>query len=382
MIPRKVFTNFAKFQRIANFNDFTFPIWLQELLQASLGFLWSFFVLHGYDRNHWVARSCTTTASRWLFRDSHFSLRTLWSAVIKSPKFSARNTAPPLRLMHGAIVILVLWQISQFRSLGKWVWTLCLPKSSRLLDVGSKDTSWEELACESLRSRTSSTKFSLNSCGHSGISESPHGFLRSIVVSFSLGFGILLAWISSGFPDLSSTNSGTGTGEMSLSNASSLSRTDISPTVGGEGEDEDEEEEERLSCFIGVREVDEDAEEELDKAGTTIRTLQIIRIPSLMRCGFFDQWSIHKNTRFHRKAFRATILLTCFRKTSIVKNISNSLTYTIASSCVCTSPLAVNDYRKTARFRQNIHFSITQVLFPDHMHWRTGVDIKFSFLKF
>ena len=30
-----------------------------------------------------------------------------------------------------------------------------------------------------------------------------------------------------------------------------------------------------------------------------------------------------------------------FSRTSIVKNISNSLTYTVASSCVCTSPLAV-----------------------------------------
>ena len=95
--------------------------------------------------------------------------------------------------------------------------------------------------------------------------------------------------VSSGFPDLSSTNSDTGTGEMSLLGASSLSRTRISPTVGEEGEDE-EDEEERLSCFIGVRKVDEDAEEELDKPGTTIGTkfsvLQIIRIPSLMRCGF------------------------------------------------------------------------------------------------
>ena len=75
---------------------------------------------------------------------------------------------------------------------------------------------------------------------------------------------------------------------MSLLGASSLSRTDISPTVGEEGEDE--EDEERLSCFIGVREDDEEAEEELDKPGTTIGTkfsvLQIIRIPSLMRCGF------------------------------------------------------------------------------------------------
>ena len=45
-------------------------------------------------------------------------------------------------------------------------------------------------------------------------------------------FGILLAWISSGFPDLSSTELDTGTGEMSLLGASSVSRTGISPTVG------------------------------------------------------------------------------------------------------------------------------------------------------
>ena len=94
-----------------------------------------------------------------------------------------------------------------------------------------------------------------------------------------------MAWLSSGFPDLSSTNSDTGTGEMSLSSASFLSGTEISPTVGEEGEDE-EDEEERLSCFISVREVDEDAEEELDKPGTKFSVLQIIRIPSLMRCGF------------------------------------------------------------------------------------------------
>ena len=56
--------------------------------------------------------------------------------------------------------------------------------------------------------------------------------------------------------------------------------TVISSAVGEEGEDE-EDEGELLSCFIGVREVDEDAEEELDKPGTTIGTkfsvLQIIR---------------------------------------------------------------------------------------------------------
>ena len=88
---------------------------------SSLGVPWEVFVLHGYDWIHWVARSCTTTAYRWLFRDSQPSLGTLWSAKIKSPKFSARGTTLPIRLLHGALVILVLWQISQFRSFGMWV---------------------------------------------------------------------------------------------------------------------------------------------------------------------------------------------------------------------------------------------------------------------
>ena len=109
------------------------------------------------------------------------------------------------------------------------------------------------------------------------------------MVSFYLVFWILLAWVSSGLPELSSTNSDTGTGEMSLLDTSSRSRTDKSPAVGEEGEDE-EDDEERLSCLIGVLEVDEDPEEKLHKPGTTIGTkfsvLQIIRIPSLMRCGF------------------------------------------------------------------------------------------------
>ena len=70
-----------------------------------------------------------------------------------------------------------------------------------------------------------------------------NGSPRAIVVSFLLVFGILLAWSSSGLPELSSTNSDTGTGEMSLLVTSSLSRTDKSPTVGEEGDDEEDDEE-------------------------------------------------------------------------------------------------------------------------------------------
>ena len=38
----KIFTGFAKFQGNVSVNDFRFPIWLQELLQAPLCFLRSF----------------------------------------------------------------------------------------------------------------------------------------------------------------------------------------------------------------------------------------------------------------------------------------------------------------------------------------------------
>ena len=87
---------------------------------------WEVYVLHGWDWIHRVARSCTTTAYRWLFRDSQLLLRTLWSAVIKTPKFSARGTAVPARLLQEALVNFVLKQMSQFRSFGKRVKMLCL----------------------------------------------------------------------------------------------------------------------------------------------------------------------------------------------------------------------------------------------------------------
>ena len=93
-------------------------------VQAPLCFLWSF-CLHGYDWIHWVVKSDTTIACRCLFRDSYPSVRTLWSAVIKSPKYSARSKTPPRRLLRGAVVILVFWQISQIRSFEKWISILC-----------------------------------------------------------------------------------------------------------------------------------------------------------------------------------------------------------------------------------------------------------------
>ena len=48
-------------------------------------------------------------------------MRTLWSAVIKSQNFLHEVRFRQCAFCTGPFVILVLWQISQFRSLRKWV---------------------------------------------------------------------------------------------------------------------------------------------------------------------------------------------------------------------------------------------------------------------
>ena len=100
----------------------------------------------GYDCIHWVAMLCTTTVYRWLFWDSPPSLRTSWSAVTTSPNFSARGTASPVRLLQGALVILVRKHISQFRSFGKWVKMLCFLDFDTTFVRRSESESWEVFA--------------------------------------------------------------------------------------------------------------------------------------------------------------------------------------------------------------------------------------------
>ena len=309
MIPGKIFTGFAKFQGIVSVNDF----WLfgSKNFCKLLCVYCEVFLLHGYAWIHWVAKSCTTTAYRWLFRDSQPSLRTLWSAVIKSPNFSARGTTLPIRLLHGALVILVLWQISQFRSFGKWVWTLCLPKSTLL--VCSKDGSWEELACESLRSGTmSSTRFYLNSWSHSGMSE----YNGSLGFRFLFGFGFSVGLVNESPRSFRSTcELDTDAGSESVPHMSAFALVSLSLDTVRVGEVDELEEDVGwlISCLEGVMDVEEGKlEEELvDKPGTTIGTkfsvLHCIRIPFFMRCS--DRWSIHMSIRVHRKAFLAIKLL-------------------------------------------------------------------------
>ena len=126
-----------------------------------------------------MARSWTTTAYRWLFRDAPSTLRTLWSAEIQSPNFSARRGASPVRLLQGALVILVRKQTSQFRSFGKWVLILCILDFDTIFVRHSESESWEMCAGACLNQLRISLLWSFRS----GRQDCP-GFKRSFKRSF------------------------------------------------------------------------------------------------------------------------------------------------------------------------------------------------------
>ena len=119
VIPGIIFTGYAKFQGIVS-------KWLEASYLAPRTFASSFVFLENFlfcaDTNGSI--EWPSPAPR-LHIDDGFEIHKFhwepwWPAVIKSPKFSARGTAPPLRLLHGSLLILVLWQISKVRSSGKW----------------------------------------------------------------------------------------------------------------------------------------------------------------------------------------------------------------------------------------------------------------------
>ena len=139
MIPGEIFTSFAKFKGIVSVNDFGFPGRLQELLQALFRFLRSFLFYMGMI----VSTVLPSFVPQQRIDDCveiHPSLKTLWSAVVTSPKGSALGTTVLVRLLQEALVIFVLKQKTQFRS---WVKMLCLPDTT--FARGSEGNSWEEL---------------------------------------------------------------------------------------------------------------------------------------------------------------------------------------------------------------------------------------------
>ena len=239
------------------------------------------FVLHGYDWIHWVAKSCTTTAYRWLFRDSNPSLTIGCNQITRifGTKYDSANTSSARGPCDvGPLADLA---ISVFREVKK---KLCSPKSTRL--VGSKDGSWEELACESLCSRTlSSTRFSLNSCNHSGMSD--YCLLRTCSWSSFFGFGI---WFGS-------CNHSSGISEVYGFLRACLSTFSLDSIAGWWSEWS-------ISWPEGVVGVEIDELEEIvDKPRTTTGTqfsvLHCIRIPFWWDA-VFDRWSTCMSIHVHR----------------------------------------------------------------------------------
>ena len=133
---------------------------------------WRYFVCRiMYDCIHWVAKSCTTKAYRWLLRDFLASLKILWSAVIKYQKFPLGRDCTNTFSARSPCFF-VFKQKSQFGSFGKCVKTLCLPETGSTFARRSTGASWQEL--EVLWSPSGYLQGSIgNSCDISCYTSSP-----------------------------------------------------------------------------------------------------------------------------------------------------------------------------------------------------------------
>ena len=162
---------------------------------------WEDFDLHRYDCIHWVAKSCTTSTYRWLFRDSLSSLRTLWSAVSNHQTVSLWHDCTSVCSARGPCNFWSSDRSRNFGSFGKRVSTLCLPEPSSAHARGSIGGSRDELEVSALlcigshRSSSevhSSTKLSVNSC-----SQSDNSCDISLCTSFDSFFycGFRFLWI-------------------------------------------------------------------------------------------------------------------------------------------------------------------------------------------
>ena len=184
-----------------------------------------------------------------------------------------------------------------------------------------------------------------------------------LMSSFVFGFGFLVGMVNSCSSEISEEHGSlrsclstclldTAAGWWSIphrsprSCLSTRSLDTIEDVMVGDVDELEEELGWSISCIEGVMDVEEcQLEEELvDKPGTTTGTkfsvLHCIRIPFSIWCVF---WPLIHSCEYpcSPQSFPSDKTAGVSSRTFIVMNISNSLTYTIASSCVCTSPLAV-----------------------------------------
>ena len=106
---------------------------------TSLGFSGSrekFLFYMGRDSNHWVAKSCTTTAYRWLFRDS---LSSPWIFVIRCDQVTEIFRSGHDPCYFGLQADITIWILRIVRN------TLCLPEPGSTFARGSTGSSWDDL---------------------------------------------------------------------------------------------------------------------------------------------------------------------------------------------------------------------------------------------
>ena len=285
MIPRKIFTIFAKFPGIVTVNDLRHPIRAPRTFASSFVFPEKFLFRTGMI----ASTELPSLAPRQRICDC-FAIHFLhWELC--DPLWSSRQIVPLLVRLYQCVfckktfLIFVLKQISQFGSFGKCVNTQCLPEPGSTFARGSIGNSGEELEVSwslgagFLRGslgKLSSTKFSLNSCSQSGRSRSS-SLRSSSSSSFWFVFSVSVG-LCSGFPRISS---------LILPLLSSTGFSVYLLTSNAESCDEDDEE-------VGVGVVEELVEKPRTTNGTQFYILHSILWPYWVRCGFWPlvQWYV------------------------------------------------------------------------------------------
>ena len=223
--------------------------------------------------------------------------------------------------------------------------------------MGSKQGSWEELACESLRLGTSSsTKISLNSCSHfrdfrtAWLETVNNGSPGSILVLFCFWIFCLL-----GPQGVAPFNSPFSHQHRKLTQALERYHLSFYPLLESHNhlmmllvkKTSLRKKLEPDSPFLNVSlklnepKLEDDLVEMLGTTiGTQLSVSHCIRIPFLTGCVCWPpiySWEYP----FASQRFPSDNIVDVFSMTFIVKNMSNSLTSTVATSCVCTYPLEV-----------------------------------------
>ena len=109
----------------------------------------------------------------------------------------------------------------------------------------------------------------------------------------------------------------------------------------------------------------------------SLRNCNQFSCPFLVRCGFWPlvQWYVYP---WSSQSFTKERTAGVSSRNITLTNKSNCLTYTVASSLVCTSPLAVIT---VVGLLDGLQLSTVKVSLADHMHTRSRVHHKPCFLR-